>query len=66
MFLYIHSAINNDQDLKDTNRLEKKKIELNTKKKVVFFFCLFVIMLNINSKTFYRMTFSSKVTQNEV
>lgn len=63
MFLYIHSAINNDQDLKNTTRLEKK-IELNTKKKVFFF--LIVIMLNINSKTFYRMTFSSKVTQNEV
>lgn len=62
MFLYIHSAINNDQDLKNTTRLEKK-IELNTKKKVFF---LIVIMLNINSKTFYRMTFSSKVTQNEV
>lgn len=62
MFLYIHSAINNDQDLRNTTRLEKK-IELNTKKKVFF---LIVIMLNINSKTFYRMTFSSKVTQNEV
>lgn len=61
MFLYIHSAINNDQHLKNTTRLEKK-IELNTKKKGFFI----VIMLNINSKTFYRMTFSSKVTQNEV